>query len=307
MGYLLLSGMQMAANNVMPKGKVPNFSGISKKVACMANRDLELMEAIKSQLETQFGVGCLTYFSDQSIPENLLGTEIWNHEVGIILPKFTTNHQRNPRIYTAIEASGVPSLNSIFSIRLCENRKLTFMFLHKNLPYIRIPSFYLGLKDAKRALKAGKQIIAKRNSHHVSHSLRCLGIARDFEGLKEIADQVPKEELFLQEYLGPCNNTLYKVYFIGSAVMALKCIKEDVFAERSNSDIHERFQLALSLLEGYRHIGQHLKMNVYGLDYLIASDGLPYLIDVNDFPSYRGIDEAVHLLCEFICDKYLMT
>ncbi len=291
----------------MPKTKAPSFSGISKKVACIANRDLELMEAVKNQLESQFGVGCLTYFRDQSFPERLLGTEIWNHEVAIILPKFTTDHQRNPRIYTAIEASGVPTLNSLFSIRLCENRKLTFMFLQKNFPSIQIPSFYLGIKDAKHALKAGKQIIAKRNSHHVSHSLRCLGIARDIEGLKKIADQVPKEELFLQEYLGPCNNTLYKVYFIGTAVMALKCIKEDVFAERSSSDIHERYQLSVSLLEGYRQIGQYLKMNVYGLDYLIGTDGRAYLIDVNDFPSYRGIEEAVPLLCEFICDKYLMT
>ncbi len=291
----------------MPKSKVPGFSGISKKVACIANRDLELMEAVKTHLESQFGIDCLTFFLDKTFPESLLATEIWNHEVAIILPKFTTDHQRNPRIYTAIEASGVPTLNSLFSIRLCENRKLTFMFLHKNLPYIRIPSFYLGVKDAKRALKAGKQIIVKRNSHHVAHSLRCLGIAKEIQGLKQIADSVPKEELFLQEYLGPCNNTIYKVYFIGNAVMALKCIKEDVFAERSSSDYHERYQVPLSLLEGFRQVGQNLKMNVYGLDYLVGADGQAYLIDVNDFPSYRGVEEAVHLLSEFICEKYLMT
>ncbi len=296
----------MASNNVIPKSNVPSFPGISRKVACMVNRDLELMEAIKNQLENQFGVECQTYFLDQPNPESMLETEIWNHNIGIILPKFTTDHQRNPRIYTAIEASGVPTINSIFSIRLCENRKLTFMFLEKNLPYVRTPTFYLGIKDAKRVIKAGKQIIVKRNSHHVAHPLRCLGIAKDIQGLKKIAEKVPKEELFLQEYLGPCNNTIYKVYFIGNAIMALKCIKEDVFAERSKSDIHERYQPSLSLLEGFRQIGQYLKMNVYGLDYLVGSDGQAYLIDVNDFPSYRGVDEAVHLLCEFICDKYLM-
>ena len=265
------------------------------------------MEAIKNQLESHFNLSCLTYFLDKSFPETLLDTKIWNHEVGIILPKFVTDHQKNPRIYTAIEASGVPTLNSLFSIRLCENRKLTFLYLRKKLPFISIPEFYLEVKEAKRAIKAGKKIIVKRNSHHIFHSLRCLGIIHDFEGLKRIVNVVPKEELFMQEYLGPCNNTLYKIYYISNSVMALKCIREDMFAERSKSDIQERFQVSLALSDAYHQIGQHFNMNVYGLDYVVAPDGLPYLVDVNDFPSFRGIDEAVHLLCDFIYNKYIIS
>lgn len=297
----------MVSNHIMTRGKLPAFPRLSKKVVCFANRDLELMGAIKNQLEFGYGVDCVTYFLEKSFPESMLATKIWNQDAAIILPKLSTDHQKNPRIYTAIEAAGVPTINNLFSIRLCENRKLTFMFLQKNLPFVKIPKFYLSVKDAKRALQHGQKIIVKRNSHHVAHQLRCLGIAEDIRGLNRIAELVPKDEMFLQEYLGSCMNTIYKVYFIGTAVMALKCVKEDVFAERNSSDFQERYQLSLSLLQGFRQIGQHLKMHVYGLDYLIAPDGLPYLIDVNDFPSYRGIEEAVQLLCEFIYENYFIV
>ncbi|OLS13996.1 MAG: hypothetical protein RBG13Loki_2392 [Promethearchaeota archaeon CR_4] len=296
----------MASDHIISKEKVPSFPRFAKKVVCFANRDQELMRNIKNQLEFQYRVDCITYFLEKSFPESLLATKIWNQDAAIILPKLTTDHQRNPRIYTAIEAAGVPTINSVFSIRLCENRKLTFMYLHKNLPFVKIPEFYISLKDAKHALRRGKKIIVKRNSHHVSHNLRCLGIAEDIRDLTRIADTVPKDEMFLQNYLGPCMNTIYKVYFIGTAVMALKCVKEDVFAERNITDFQERYQPPLSLLQGFRQIGQHLKMNVFGLDYLIGPDGLMYLIDVNDFPSFRGIEEAVHLLCEFIFEHYFM-
>ena len=46
-------------------------------------------------------------------------------------------------------------------------------------------------------------------------------------------------------------------------------------------------------------------MNVFGVDFVVNQDGKPYIVDINDFPSFRNIPEAISLISDHIyntCD-----
>ena len=40
--------------------------------------------------------------------------------------------------------------------------------------------------------------------------------------------------------------------------------------------------------------------NLDNRDFIISEDGIPHIIDVNDFPSFRSIPEAVSLISDYI-------
>ena len=41
-------------------------------------------------------------------------------------------------------------------------------------------------------------------------------------------------------------------------------------------------------------------MSIFGIDYILNQDGVPYIIDINDFPSFRNIPEATSLISDYI-------
>ena len=47
-------------------------------------------------------------------------------------------------------------------------------------------------------------------------------------------------------------------------------------------------------------------MSTYGVDYIITKEGVPYIIDINDFPSFRRIPEAVSLISDYIYNVVLL-
>jgi ribosomal protein S6--L-glutamate ligase len=46
-------------------------------------------------------------------------------------------------------------------------------------------------------------------------------------------------------------------------------------------------------------IGRKLGMTVYGVDFISTNDG-PYIVDINDFPSFRTIPEGISLIADHI-------
>jgi ribosomal protein S6--L-glutamate ligase len=57
--------------------------------------------------------------------------------------------------------------------------------------------------------------------------------------------------------------------------------------------VEERFKRRIIKL------GRKLGMSVFGLDYVLTEKG-PYIVDINDFPSFRSIPEGVSLISDHI-------
>ena len=47
-------------------------------------------------------------------------------------------------------------------------------------------------------------------------------------------------------------------------------------------------------------MGRKLGMSVFGVDYILTEDGTPYIVDVNDFLSFKNIPEAISLISDYI-------
>ncbi|MFX1481525.1 MAG: hypothetical protein ACFFCI_25885, partial [Promethearchaeota archaeon] len=47
-------------------------------------------------------------------------------------------------------------------------------------------------------------------------------------------------------------------------------------------------------------LGRKLGMTIFGIDYILTKDGTPYIVDINDFPSFRSIPEAVSLISDYV-------
>ena len=47
-------------------------------------------------------------------------------------------------------------------------------------------------------------------------------------------------------------------------------------------------------------MGRKLGMPIFGVDFVMTEDRVPYIFDINDFPSFRHIPEAVSLICNYL-------
>ncbi|GAI65398.1 unnamed protein product, partial [marine sediment metagenome] len=52
-------------------------------------------------------------------------------------------------------------------------------------------------------------------------------------------------------------------------------------------------------------LGRKFGMSIFGLDYIMTEKG-PYIVDINDFPSFRSIPEGVSLVSDHIYNSINM-
>jgi ribosomal protein S6--L-glutamate ligase len=96
--------------------------------------------------------------------------------------------------------------------------------------------------------------------------------------------------MLVQELITPIEDEL-KFYVIG----------ERVFGIRKHPDSGEREPVAVDpVLEDVAvRSGQALGLEIYGVDVLISSHG-PIVVDVNYFPSFRGVPNVARWLTDYI-------
>ncbi len=106
----------------------------------------------------------------------------------------------------------------------------------------------------------------------------------------ELAGIPIDEEMLVQELITPIEDEL-KLYVIG----------DRVFGIRKHPDSGERERVAVEprLEDVALQCGRALGLEIYGVDVLVTSNG-PVVVDVNYFPSFRGVQNAARELSDFI-------
>ncbi len=101
---------------------------------------------------------------------------------------------------------------------------------------------------------------------------------------------VPEQPMLVQEYV-PGDEL--KVYVIGDEVFAIRKTPTDGSAERTLLPVSDDVRrIAL-------RCGRVFALGLYGLDVLLSPKG-PVVIDLNYFPSYKGVPDAAIRLAEYI-------
>lgn len=101
---------------------------------------------------------------------------------------------------------------------------------------------------------------------------------------------IPEQPMLVQEYV-PGDEL--KVYVIGHEVFAIRKTPTDGATERALLPVDDAVErIAL-------RCGRVFALGLYGLDVLLGPDG-PVVIDLNYFPSYKGVPYAAERLAEYI-------
>lgn len=106
----------------------------------------------------------------------------------------------------------------------------------------------------------------------------------------ELATTKIDDGMLVQELITPVEDEL-KLYVIG----------DRVYGVRKHRDSGEREAVAVEpMLEGIaRRCGRALGLEIYGVDVLVSARG-PVVVDVNYFPSFRGVPDVARPLTDYI-------
>lgn len=100
----------------------------------------------------------------------------------------------------------------------------------------------------------------------------------------------PLQPVLVQEYI-PSQSEELKLYVIG----------DQVFGIHKRDSIRYPCKVSDTVRTIAQRCGQLFGLGLYGLDVLEGPDG-PVVIDLNYFPSYKGVPEAAFLLADYIAD-----
>ncbi|MFX1314699.1 MAG: hypothetical protein ACFE9T_02465 [Promethearchaeota archaeon] len=276
-------------------------------IGAICNRDLEVFEEIKKFLSINYNISIVNLYKsgNESYITKYIKKKLKKYPISLIIIKLLSN-ESNQAIYDILEkvAPNIPLLNSLKAVKTCESRKETFSLIEQKCKKINIPLSFFSVNDAYNACSNGKNIIIKLNTHNIPDlpkNDRIIGIAKKPDQLKNLIKGFKESELFFQEYLGK-SDIIYKIYVIDRWAVSITShnrLQQD--KDLSPLDlIHIRVPIEKKLKRRILRLGRTFRMPIFGIDYIMNKDGEPYIVDINDFPSFRSIPEAVSLISDYI-------
>jgi glutathione synthase/RimK-type ligase-like ATP-grasp enzyme len=277
-----------------------------KYVGAICNRDLEVLEDIKKFLIKNYNITIVNLMKNgvESFNAKYLEKRLKKYPISFLIVKLTTQ-ELNEKIFKIIRelCPEIPLLNTLESVHLCESRQNTFNFIQKNYEKIQTPHYFPSKLEAIHASQKGTTLIVKLNSHNIPDlpkNDRIIGIAKNYRELFELTKNYNERDVFLQEYLGE-HDVLYKVYVVGNWVVSIT--SHNRFQQLDQLSPLELIHIRIPVEEPFKkriiRLGRKFGMSVFGLDCIMTDKG-PYVVDVNDFPSFRSVPEGLSLISDHI-------
>lgn len=277
-----------------------------KYIGAICNRDLEVMENIKKFLSKNYNIALVNLMKNgfESFNAKYLEKKLKKYPISFLIVKLTTQ-QTNKRIYNIIDevCPEIPLLNELKSVQICESRIETFSFIKNDNKKILTPRLFNTKIDALQVSRKNVDIIVKLDAHNIPglpKNDRIIGIAKNPIELSELIDKHEESTLFFQEYLGE-HDIIYKIYVIGNWVVSIT--SHNRLQQKTELSPLDLMHIRVPVEERFKRriikLGRKLGMSVFGLDYVLTEKG-PYIVDINDFPSFRSIPEGVSLISDHI-------
>lgn len=282
-------------------------------VGAICNRDLEIFQEIKKFCSKNYNISIVNLFKSGSDKFNVkyFKKRLKKYPISLIIVKLYSEAS-NQIIYDALNlyAPNIPVLNSLNSVKICESRRNTFQFINQKCKKLYTPQIYPTFNEAYEAFNNGKNIIIKLDTHNIPSlpkNDRILGIAENSNQFEKLTAEFKNNDLFFQEYIGEFD-LVYKIYVIDRWVGSIT--SHNRLQERNDLSpldlIHMRAPVEKQFKRRVLRLGRKLGLAIFGIDYIITQDGIPYIVDVNDFPSFRSIPEAVSLISDYIYNILLV-
>ena len=275
-------------------------------IGAICNRDLELLDKIKSFSKINYNIEIINLLKKEKKVFKIKSfkKKLKKYSISFLIVKLLSG-ESNEVIYNAlkIHSPHIPVLNSLKSVQLCESRRDTFQLIEKRHKTLHIPKTYYSAKDANDACAKGTKIIIKFDVHNAPHLAkrdRIIGIAKSPKEFKELTKNFKEEHLFFQEFLGDFD-TFYKTYVINRWVGTIT--SQTKIQQELNLTpvelVHIRVPTSQEFKNELLKLGRIFRMQIFGVDYILKN-GIPYIVDVNDFPGFKHSPEAVSLISNYI-------
>ncbi|MFW9874748.1 MAG: hypothetical protein ACFFG0_16695 [Candidatus Thorarchaeota archaeon] len=276
-------------------------------IGAICNRDLEILHEIKKFCSKNYNISIINLFKAgyDNFNVKYFRKKIKKYPISLIILKLLSE-ESNQIIYDAINkfAPEIPLLNSLNSVIICESRNNTFKFLNQKCKKLNIPQIYHNFYEAYNASVQGTDIIIKLDTHNIPSlpkNDRILGVAKNLDQFRKITADFKSNNLFFQEYLGEFD-IVYKIYVIDRWAVSITSYNrlQDIKDLSPLDLIHIRMPIEKQLKRRLLRLGRKLGMPIFGIDYILTEEGIPYIVDINDFPSFKSIPEAVSLISDYI-------
>lgn len=282
-------------------------------IGSIYNRDLEVFEKIKKFCNKNYNLSIINLLKKGSNSFNIkyFKKQLKRYPISLIIVKIFSE-ESNQEIYQAIReiAPNIPLLNSSRAIEICESRIKTFKFIEQRVKKLNIPKTYFSMKEAYNACSNCTKVIIKLDTHNMPNlpkKDRIIGIAENIPQFKKLVENYREDDLFFQTYLGSFD-IIYKIYVVDR--WAVSITSHDRLQQKDNLSplelIHIRISIEKQLKRRILRLGRKMGMSVFGVDYILTEEGIPFIIDINDFPSFRRIPEAVSLISDYIYNIVIM-
>ncbi len=258
----------------------------------------------------------LQIYNPISSPQDLEDNQIFNSKCDLLLVKVHNDTSIDFLHYAKLH--NIPTLNSIDAVLNVKNKvsldySLRAIFDKHNFENIRLPKswtyYFYKIKPFKKWIQDKLPIVIKSHYQHEKMQ-RFNYLIRDISEIKML---VRKHMLFLnydvyiQEFIDS-DGIDNKIYVIGDKVFGIKrpspiFIYKKYAAQYIDTKKLEReqYEPPPELIELAQILRKELKMEFFGFDLLKSNrDGNYYIVDVNDFPGYRGINEAAKTMADYI-------
>ena len=205
-------------------------------------------------------------------------------------------------------------LNSINTENRIKEIKMPLSWFIKFEPDSDHSQINHNIQDLSKIIPFSSPFIIKTPFNH--DGLHFVKKISALEDLLKYEDRIQDTGLILQQYI-QFSPPLFKCYILGDTIVTLKdnialsrrtvnsgIIKftEKKQYKKSNNDMKESRQKVETPKEFKilaRFIKKKLKLDLFGIDFVKTIDGFYYILDINDFPGYRGIPRAGKLIAEY--------
>ncbi|TFG21806.1 MAG: hypothetical protein EU529_12385 [Promethearchaeota archaeon] len=275
-------------------------------VGSICNRDLDIFDEIKRFSKINYGIKFVNLLKNgSSFSVKYFKKKLKKYQISFLIVKLYSE-ETNQKIYDALNsyAANIPRLNSLRSVKTCESRKESFKLVEQKCKKLKIPQSFYSINTAYEAVSKGIPLIIKLDTHNIrnlSKYDRIIGVARNPDDLLNLIRHydIQNNCLFFQEYLGKYEN-VYKVYIIDRYVQTIT--SQNLIQQRKRSSkklVHIRVPIDKEFKRQILRTGRKFGMSIFGVDYVLK-DGIPYIVDINDFPSFSNIPESVSMISEYI-------
>ncbi|MFW9894785.1 MAG: RimK family alpha-L-glutamate ligase [Candidatus Thorarchaeota archaeon] len=222
--------------------------------------------------------------------------------------------------------NNIPTLHDIDTVLLCTNKialdhtlRAIFKKYKEDLQNFLMPNSWnhslLNIDRFKKWALPKLPIVIKSHYQHDKYNR--------FNFLVQKIDEIDKfckmykefliYDVYVQEFI-PCDGLERKVYVIGNEVFGIKRENPIYLYLREKPDKidvslikREKFEISENIRKLSKILAKELKLKIFGFDLVkpVNQEKL-YFIDLNDFPSFKGIENIENKLSEFI-RNYILT